>query len=150
MEHRHFTVNERLGLQFFPKKVETDVGPSGQQDYQFELDDEKLTVVSDHPAVLHTMPERNYDGFTVTTFRSHLRNRNLCPEDTKPTLVARLKETDSSEVAAGHSSMLQNIPPDQLDVTTSSSTAVGGSANEEPTTVATTGSLSEVADADTT
>ena len=125
----------------------TDVGPGGQQDYQIELDDEKLAAASDQPEAHVTMHERNYDGFTVTTLRSQLRNRKLSVEGAKPTLVARLKETDKSETDVGHSVMIQNIPPAQLDAVEASSAA--GSANEEPTTVETTDDLSEITGAGT-
>jgi hypothetical protein len=123
------------------KKVATDVGPAGQQEDLLKSDEETLAA-SDQPAAHATMPEPNYEGLTVVELRSQLRSRNLSKIGNKAALVARLQQADASEATAGHSAMLQDIPPARLD-------AAAGSAGGEPTTVATVGDLPEVAGADT-
>ena len=123
------------------KKVATDVGPAGQQEDQLKSDEETLAA-SDQPAAHATMPEPNYEGLTVVELRSQLRSRNLSKIGNKAALVARLQQADASEATAGHSAMLQDIPPARLD-------AAAGSAEAEPNTVATVGDLAEVAGADT-
>ena len=74
---------------------------------------------------------------------------NLTEKGKKLDLIQQLLASYAGETNAGHSSMLQNIPPAQLDISAASSAAAAGDANEEPTTVSTTGSLSEVDDEDT-
>ena len=64
-------------------------------------------------------------------------------------VVSLKKQIRVSNLAEGHSAILQNIPPSKLDSVEASSATVAGRVNEEPTTVATTDDLSEVADTDT-
>ena len=127
------------------KKVPTDVGPAGQQDGQPEdqiESDEETLATSDQATAHDTMPEPNYEGLTTVELRSQLRSRNLPGIGNKVALVDRLQQVDVSEATVGHSAMMQDVQPGCLD-------AVAGSAEGEPTTVATIGDLPEVVGADT-
>ena len=85
------------------------------------------------------------EHLSVESLKQQLRTLNLAEKDRKPDLIQRILVSYTAEVVTGHSAMLQNIPPGQLVTVETSSTAAAGNVNEEPTTVATTGSLSEVA-----
>ena len=77
--------------------IATNAAPSGQK----HDDDVERAAATEPPAAHTTAPEHNYDGLTVLTLRSELRNRSLAADGNKTTLIERLKAAGASSKVTG-------------------------------------------------